>query len=208
MYDMPKNKASIRLNSSPYKNEYIEMRKKGISVLKIYNYYLEKESSIDKKHNIKSVSYDTFKRWLYAQVPVNTIENATAADLTRMAVEIIERDREILSQLDENLTLLKALSKSLSSMVNDNASPQLARTLVEVVREIRQTIQTIIELRSKLKSIGMVSPRLVRDALVESVGLLPPEEQKLIIKRFDDVIESIVTVNVNRNISNAGDNNV
>ncbi len=196
---MPKL-ARHKLENSPYKSEYIQMRMRGTPIKKVYEYYLEKEGYLEEERGETPVSYVTFMRWLQAQGLPKITSTSSMKELTKMALDIIERDREILEQLDENLQLLKPLSQSLSSLAEetDKLNPRIVRTLVEVVRETRQTIQTIIELRNKLKALGMVSPTLVRDALVEAIAALPLEQQKLVLKRFDDVISRIITMRVSR----------
>lgn len=192
-----KGRAYERLENSPFRKEYIEMRKKGYTQRQIYEYYLEKEGELDKEKGMKPVSFGTFRRWLSNQDIYVVADSGITTDLTKIALDIIERDREILNQLDDNLLLLKGLSNSLSKTIESGEfGREETRTLVEVLREMRQTIQTMMDLRNKLKSLGMVSPKLVRDALVECLATLPPDERKVVLAKFDEVIQRIVTMKV------------
>jgi len=173
-----------KLDLSPYADEYREMYKKGIPVTRIYQEYKKREPE-------DPVSYYTFNRWLKKSSP-KPIVTTQIDDLEALTLQAIESDRRTLQMLNENLEVLQSLIGILRRYESSGeVKPGEARAIVEVLRETRQTINTIIENQQKLKIAGLVSPRLIRDLVVEAASALPPDCRDLLILRLDKLIKTL-----------------
>lgn len=183
-------KSFEKLDANPYANEYKEMFAKGFTGKDVYDRYLSELPPGE-----KGVSYPTFLRWLKYSVGLQR----PSSDLMEVAMRAIEKDKEILEVMDENLAILKSLIALLSETVQ-NIDPEkgvpskTSRVLVDLMRESRQTAQAIIELRKKMKVADLVSPQIVRNVIIEAVATLPEPHRSRFLMRLDELIQKIAVM--------------
>ena len=165
---------------SEHADEYIDLRfNKGASVQSIMKYAEEKYG----EHWAYNTWFNWFKKLEQAQKEAIQVLPETRSTVQRY----LREKNSVMDELEQNLDALRSIRRVLLAKLEDsNITSGDINALSNLLKEIRQTVETIEEIKDKLQIEKIADPRTTRDIFISVLADIPNEYKIVILKRLEE----------------------